>query len=151
MDFHVVRDHLEREGPTMGYLTAGSLTFRTLERPWLDNERATSCIPPGTYQCKLLWSNHFGRNMPHLLDVPDRAEIMIHNGNTVKDTTGCIIVGTFETIPGRLAGSTSALIRFESWLNYELVDGDVYCDVSYLSPGQEPAMAVAMPRNFEVT
>lgn len=31
--------------------------------------------------------------MPHVVDVPDRTDILIHPGNFPSDTLGCILVG----------------------------------------------------------
>lgn len=66
--------------------------FTTLELPWRENKRNISCIPNGTYPLKLHTSPRFGKTL--LVDnVPDRSEILIHSGNTIRDTEGCILVG----------------------------------------------------------
>lgn len=52
-----------------------------------------TCIPRGTYTIIIDYSNHFGRELPHILDVPDFLGIRIHPGNTTGDTDGCILVG----------------------------------------------------------
>lgn len=65
----------------------------TLEKPWLNNIRNHSSIPTGTYDVK----PHTGRkykNVWTLDNVKDRTAILIHVGNTVDDTEGCILVGT---------------------------------------------------------
>ena len=51
-------------------------------------------IPAGTYEIAVTFSSRFQVMMPILLDVPGRSGIRIHAGNTDKDTTGCILVGT---------------------------------------------------------
>lgn len=51
-----------------------------------------SCITQGLYNC----IPHDSPKHPHtwqLLNVPNRTEILIHNGNYLKDTEGCILVG----------------------------------------------------------
>jgi len=64
----------------------------TLELPWLDNARNISCIPTGSYSvCKSL-SSKFG-DCFRFPSVRDRDGILIHCGNTIKDTRGCILVG----------------------------------------------------------
>ncbi len=50
------------------------------------------CITQGLYNCIL----HDSPKHPHtwqLLNVPNRTEILIHNGNYLADTQGCILVG----------------------------------------------------------
>ena len=64
----------------------------TLEEPWRNNQNEISCIPLGTYQCK----PHSGpkkKNVWILEGVPNRTGILIHTGNTIENTEGCILVG----------------------------------------------------------
>lgn len=66
-----------------------------LERPWLDNKRRVSCIPVGTYDYRMYNSTPtFNYSLIHVLDVPDRSEILFHRGNYKEDTSGCILLGS---------------------------------------------------------
>jgi hypothetical protein len=89
--------------------------FKTLELPWLNNQRRVSCIPEGTYKCVKHKSPKFGSTF-WVKDVPERSQILIHVGNFaasknpktgVPDTLGCILPG----------------LRFAD------IDGDGYVDV----------------------
>jgi hypothetical protein len=72
----------------------------TLELPWENNERYESCIPEGRYAVEHRVSGAFGHHL-HVKDVPNRSHILIHAGNYVSDTEGCILVGNeFEHIDG---------------------------------------------------
>ncbi len=53
-----------------------------------------TAIPAGTYNVIIDYSPHFGKNLPHILDVPGFTEIRIHWGNTDLNTDGCLLVGT---------------------------------------------------------
>lgn len=82
------------EWATLGRLSIdGEPICHTLERPWLDNKRRVSCIPAGNYIGAVQPSPRFRANLPELLDVPGRDQILIHAGNTADDTEGCILVG----------------------------------------------------------
>lgn len=67
--------------------------FATLELPWKDNQKDISCVPAGTYHVTKTFSNHFQKDVFLLSGVPNRDNVEIHVGNTVKDILGCIIVG----------------------------------------------------------
>ena len=83
----------EYNGATLGVLCIdGSAELVTLEDAWRDNERQISCIPVGRYKIKLHRSPRFGLTY-HVVDVPERTQILFHAGNTHKDTHGCILVG----------------------------------------------------------
>lgn len=72
----------------------------TCEDPWNENEKGKSCIPGGMYQ----FVPHTGpeyQDVWRAVGVPGRDGILIHNGNTIKDTRGCILVGSqFGKIDG---------------------------------------------------
>jgi hypothetical protein len=92
----LIRDTLN-EVSTMGKLFLNGEEFcDTLELPWKQNQRSISCIPAGQYDARLrLPRESATREYIHLLvkDVPNRSYILIHIGNTTKDTQGCILVG----------------------------------------------------------
>jgi hypothetical protein len=74
-----------------------------MELPWRNNERNISCIPTGKYKMVLHKSSRFG-NCFWVQNVPGRDEILIHHGNTERDTEGCILVGIrFGSILGENA------------------------------------------------
>jgi len=94
----VVIDRLtEGEKQTEGLLTVYSNEEKifycyTLELPWLDNQKRISCIPKGTYNVEKRYSTKYKHHF-HVLDVPNRSYILIHQGNYNWHTKGCILVG----------------------------------------------------------
>jgi hypothetical protein len=78
---------------TFGVLTKGGTPLCvTLEDPWEGNERGVSCIPVGRYRVE----KHSGTKFKDawvLKNVPGRTAILIHIGNSIEDTSGCILVG----------------------------------------------------------
>lgn len=75
-------------------------SMATLELTWAHNSKNVSCIPCGWYAVKKRWSIKYGHHL-HIQDVVNRSMILIHSGNFVGDTKGCILVGTgFRDIDG---------------------------------------------------
>lgn len=98
----------------------GEYLCRTLERPWVDNKRGISCIPLGEYYGAVQPSPRFQRDLPELLDVPGRTQILIHAGNTPEDTEGCILVGLERhDYEPRIMQSRAALARLMGELGGE--------------------------------
>lgn len=93
-------------------------------------ENKAKLIPCGEYSLNVSKSPKFGRMLPLVYndEVPMRRGIRIHVGNSVKDTTGCILVGferngdrlvnsrTAESVVTGLAGNDAKLIITTSWL-----------------------------------
>ena len=83
------------------YSTGRKLTYLcdTLEPKWRDYAhgdnkiKGKSAIPEGRYPIVITYSPTFKKWLPLLLGVPNFSGIRIHQGNTVKDTKGCILVG----------------------------------------------------------
>lgn len=100
--------HLYAPTHTAGTLTINDLTIHTLERPWLGNATNISCIPPGTYRTDFLPRSTSGkyRRVYWIRHVDGRGGILIHCGNLVRHTLGCILVGTRH---GYLQGNPAIL------------------------------------------
>lgn len=64
----------------------------TLELPWLNNLPQKSCIPAGRYKIVPRFSAKYKSHL-HILDVPNRSWILIHEANYVHQLLGCIAVG----------------------------------------------------------
>jgi hypothetical protein len=89
---------------TQGELHIDGQNFcATLELPVKDGFPG-SAIPEGTYPVVLApspkfmrsndpWVLKFAQLIPHIIQIPDRTNILIHWGNTAEDTEGCILVG----------------------------------------------------------
>ena len=98
----------------------------TLERPWLDNEPNVSCVPAGNYRMKPHTSPSKGKTY-YLRSLDDdsvklfgpakRTHILLHPGNTIEDSAGCILVGdSYGIIDGQIAVMNSKK-TFERILN----------------------------------
>jgi hypothetical protein len=65
-----------------------------------------TCIPLGTYDLGVRFSPYFspklGHDMIWVQNVPGFQYILIHTGNTITDTEGCLILGkTIGTLQGK--------------------------------------------------
>jgi len=92
MNLSLIRLEETEEG-CVGVLKLNDILFCcTLERPWVDNKRSISCIPTGSYIIKPVISPTYGSTW-EVKDVPQRSHILLHAGNRIKDTEGCILLG----------------------------------------------------------
>ena len=97
LDFCIVITRTSDNGTvTLGNLVArnGDDVFecKTLELPWKQNESRISCIPTGVYSCSKTVSPSRGLCIA-IHNVPERYYILIHKGNFLSDTKGCVLVG----------------------------------------------------------
>lgn len=66
-------------------------TYRDLSKE--KKVKGKTAIPYGCYKLEFRRSSKFGKIMPYLKAVPHFYGIMIHPGNSPKETQGCILVG----------------------------------------------------------
>src|SRR5690242_1260659 len=71
-------------------------SFVTIELPWMDNERAVSCIPPGIYKVRKYMSPTHGECFL-IIDVPERSMCELHAANFSRQLKGCIAPGESHT------------------------------------------------------
>lgn len=136
----------DSNGSTIGALFSrpGTSSYRRLLCWTLEDERrevkvaGETRIPAGRYRITLRneggfhqrYAKKFGawhRGMLWLRDVPGFDFILIHMGNTDRDTAGCILVGNkaVENVagPGLLEGSEAAYRRIYPELSRWIVGG----------------------------
>lgn len=90
----------------------------------------STAIPRGTYKITMdvvsnkfksrSWAKPYGGKLPRLLDVPGYEGVLIHPGNTSKDTLGCILVGK-NNIVGQVTNSVNT---FHTLMNKLLAEKD---------------------------
>lgn len=101
LSLKLIRVTQDLSSPQRGVLLRDGEPFLvTLELPWKDNQKNVSCITEGEYEVRKVFNHHTvsGRSLPisfELLDVANRDGILIHPGNTILDTKGCICVGMY--------------------------------------------------------
>ena len=101
--------------------------------------KSVTCIPYGKYKVtldvvspkysnpKYRWAAKVGAKIPRLIDVPGYAGVLIHVGNTAKDTDGCILVGFSKTKDGvgrgggRIIKQKEILLKDKNNIEIEIV------------------------------
>lgn len=112
----------KKEKYTIGKLYMNNILLcDTLELPCPFNYGphvpSVHCIPFGTYRIIMNVSPKFNTVLPRLLNVPNNEGILLHAGNSVSDTKGCILVG-LNTKIGRLTQSVVTLQKVMRCMNY---------------------------------
>jgi hypothetical protein len=103
---------------TIGHMYINGVYFcDTLEDPVRDTNKngvfdngekkiaGDTAIPYGTYPITVNVSPKFKRELPRLSGVAEFEGVLIHRGNTAKDTAGCILVGE-NKVKGKVINST---------------------------------------------
>lgn len=126
--YRVLRDSAKRDGILGYFYRMDEMVCFTLEPPKMDKDGA---IPAGVYGLSWEKSPKLGIFTPRLLGVLNRRGILIHAGNSIQDTEGCILVGSkwHETTDGELWLSQSRAARDRV---YMMIEGDLsggYADI----------------------
>ena len=82
-----------------------------------------TCIPFGTYKIVVNMSPKFKRELPRLLNVPSFEGVLIHRGNTAKDSAGCILVGENKVV-GKVINSTTYEERLVKMMKTAISKGE---------------------------
>ena len=91
----------------------------TLEPFEYGNRPFISCIPAGCYECERKVSFNHGTTY-EIQNVPGRDDVLLHKGNKIEDTEGCVILAEkFGKLQGNRAilNSGSTFIRFMNEMN----------------------------------
>lgn len=100
---------------TIGILSLDGVRLcNILEPPCNGYHHGVTAIVKGTYEIDMTtvspkfknraWAKPYGGIVPTLKDVPGRTRILIHPGNTVDDTDGCLLPGN-NTEVGKVLNS----------------------------------------------
>lgn len=99
--------------------------------------KSSTAIPIGRYKITLSvvsprfrsWAQYksIGGRLPRLLDVPAFEGVLIHIGNTAKDTEGCILVGENKVV-GQVINSTATFNRLYDRL--KIAKGSIWIEIS---------------------
>lgn len=68
-------------------------TYRDIQGDCSKKVFGKTAIEKGLYTVTVDYSNHFGKNLPHIMNVPCFEGVRIHGGNHASDTEGCILIG----------------------------------------------------------
>lgn len=118
----ILRRTISTPDGTFGQLEMGGVILcMTAEEPWRDNKPKISCIPPGTYKVVKRWSAKFQHHW-HIQKVTGRTWILIHNGNTLDHTEGCVLVGRDYMIGGKKTIGVTDSINTMKYLRTVLPD-----------------------------
>lgn len=86
-------------------------TLEDTVRPAGQKIAGKTAIPAGKYHVKKTMSPRFKRILPEILNVPNFAGVRIHEGNTAKDTEGCLLLG-LNKAKGAVLHSKDAMAFF---------------------------------------
>lgn len=115
----------------------GLIQCFSLERPRAGDH---PCVPEGTYEVAMSWSEHFQKQMPHLLNVPGRSAIMIHPANWPSELLGCIAPGSSRG-PDAVYSSQNAFNLLLGKMQAAWTTGDIVT-IDIVKVGNGPNLAV---------
>jgi hypothetical protein len=123
----LVKRFLSNQYKTLGIMhliddDVSTIELKTLELPWLNNQKMFSCIPAGKYNAIPINRPHNRGWALHIQNVPNRTAILVHLGNYTSDIQGCILVGINHIDLNNdgitdVSESTRAMSLLKSWVS----------------------------------
>jgi hypothetical protein len=92
----VVETTQNHENSTVVTIYVGNQSFKGLELPFKANQRNISSIPRGVYAWQKIKRQSNGKNAIWIRDVPNRSEILIHEGRYPHHSKGCILIDGYN-------------------------------------------------------
>lgn len=71
-------------------------TLEDRVRPEGEKVYGKTAIPEGVYKVVLSYSQRFKKILPEILNVPNFTGIRMHCGNSSADSSGCVLIGTWN-------------------------------------------------------
>lgn len=103
-------------------------------------ERYSTLVRDGDYLTRFTYSQKFKKRLPLLHDVVGRSGIRIHSGNSEKDSSGCLCLGTLD---------------FDSFIDpgkhFWVSDSRMACDNFFNLFGIDEKFVVVLISNFNRT
>ena len=136
-----------------------ALSVKSLELPWLDNERSVSCIPAGTYDCERIQHPKYGHCWL-VRGVVGRDGILIHIGNYAAERGRLkrimwlfrLFRRFFKIVP-RDELSSPRKVDTEGCimpgLQFVDLNGDGHLDIAYSTKAMEQLRAI-LPDSFKL-
>lgn len=129
-----------KENYTIGELSLGGVVLcNILELPVYGTHHGKTAIPAGRYEIDMsvvspkykdrLWGERYDGIVPTLVGVPGRDRILIHPGNSVTDTDGCLLPG-MNREKGRVVES---LLTYYNLMDSYLMKAKARGDKSYIN------------------
>ncbi len=115
MEAEIIRVTRSKNKPIIGFfLFDGLPQFITLEEDLIGKEDP---IPVGVYTCRKTYNRKtlgglYIEETFEVMNVPGRSGILIHVGNSEKDTSGCILLGLGLESDSFISQSGPAFSRF---------------------------------------
>lgn len=137
-----------------------ALSVKSLELPWLDNERSVSCIPAGIYGCERIQHPKYGHCWL-VRGVVGRTGIIIHTGNFAAGQRGLLkkvlwfvrLFRRFFKIVPREEVSSPRKVDTEGCimpgLQFVDLNQDGHLDIAYSTKAMEQLRAV-LPDSFKL-
>ena len=113
-------------GAKPGYLASDEWKKAAVDarRMKVQFKAGTTAIPKGSYRLEIRISAKFKGKRAFVRDVPGFEAILIHEGNTKKDTAGCILLGE-NSLKGHVMKSKTYVNKLTKMIEDARLAGDV--------------------------